>query len=118
MNFFAARELVDERIRFDIWSNTCRILGVEQEDINEYEKRAIAYAQTTTRPNSDVVEAARAAVLAALMRGEPFPADPEAAIKHEQLLFLAKLLQDRAEADRRFRILSESLLKRYKEENQ
>lgn len=68
--------------RRERWEYTCQVLGATTAQIRAFDESAVSYAQTTLWPNGDVIDAARAAALRRLKRGETMPSD--AAVLHQE----------------------------------
>ena len=82
-----------EWIEYDEWRIICSRFGVSDTQCGDYERSARAFAVTTPYTNSEIVAAARRAVLEALMRGEPMPQDAEAALNAGFSRHLARMME-------------------------
>jgi hypothetical protein len=86
----AEQEALRQYAEREQWAVQCRALGASRDAIRAYDAAARAYAMTTLYPNERVVTEARKAALDALLRGDPFPSDPEQALR---LLWARELAQ-------------------------
>ena len=88
--FSFIQESMQSFVDYETWRIACAHFDVTDTQCGDYNRAAVAFAQTTAFPNTAVVEVARKAALEALARGEPMPQDIEAAVQDQFARQLAR----------------------------